>query len=139
MIQTCQMKPANENVAPRRPQQPTQRPQTEIPSSSVFGFPMSENKFQFLQESTSAVSQSSIQIEDKLIDPRSTRLSRSQAARRFEDQETFAKEGIFHIVPQVQDVQGILISGDFDQSVTSRIRSQFFPNSLSVSAPDILK
>ena len=38
----------------------------------------------------------------------------------------------------MQDVQGILTSGDVDQPVASGIRSQFFPDSLFVSAPDIL-
>ena len=98
------MKPASENAAPRRPNQSTRCPQIEIPSSSVFGFLVSENQFQFLQESAFAVSQSLVQIEDKLIDPRSTRLSRLRAARRFEDQGTLSNKGISHTIPQMQDV-----------------------------------
>ena len=81
------------------------------------------------------------QIQAGLIDPRITGLARQQAARRTEEQGTFGnvlKEGIFHTVPQVQDVQGILTSGDVDQPVASGIRSQLFPDSLFVSAPDIL-
>ena len=88
------------------------------------------------------MSQSSVRIEDKLIDPRSTRLSRLQAARRFEDQETLkilSNEGILNTVPPVRDEQGILYSGGIDQPVSSRIQSIFFPHSLSVSPPDILE
>ena len=126
------MKPVVQNEAPKGPNQPTRRPQIEIPSSFVFGFPVSVNPFQFLQESTSAVSHSSVQIEGKLIDPRSTRLSRQQATRRFEDQETlgtFANEGILHTVPLVQDVQGTLTSRGIDQPIASKIPHKFFPHS----------
>ena len=75
------MKPAVKNEAPREPQQPTQLPKTEIPSSSVYGFPVSSNQFQLLQESQPAVSTSPSQIQDRLIDPRKTRLARLQATR----------------------------------------------------------
>ena len=50
-----------------------------------------------------------------------------------------SNEGIFQTVPPAQDVQGILTNGGVDQPVASGIRSRFFPHSLSVSAPDILK
>ena len=126
------MKPAVGSDVQRRPQQPTERPNTEIPSRSVFGFPVSENQFQTLQDSTLAVSQSLVQNEDKLVDPRTTRLSRQQAARRFEDQETlgiFVNEGNFHTVPLANDEQVILHSGGIDPPVTSRIRHSFFPHS----------
>ena len=38
----------------------------------------------------------------------------------------------------MRDAQGVLTNGDVDQLVASGIRSQFFPDSLFVSAPDIL-
>ena len=82
------------------------------------------------------------QIQDRLIDPRTTRLARQQAARRTDEQgtlETLSSGGIFDIVPPVGDAQGILNSGDCVEPVASRIRHSFFPNSLSVSPPDILK
>ena len=88
------MKPAGQTKAPKRPTQPTHDPSAAIPSSSVFDFPVSEN-----QESRSAVSQSSRQDEDK--DPRSTRLSRQQAARGTEEQGPLYTEGILNTVPPV--------------------------------------
>ena len=103
---------------------------------------MSENQFQFLQESASAVSQSTVQFEDRLIDPRSTRLSRLQAARRFEDQGTFgylSSGGIFETAPPVRDAQGTLNSGDSVEPIASEISHSFFPYSLSVSPQDILE
>ena len=72
-------------------------------SSLVFGFPMSENQFQFLQRSELAESQSQVQGEDRLIDPRSTKLMKLKAARRTEDQETLGNEGVLHTVPLLTD------------------------------------
>ena len=136
------MKPAVGSDAQRRPQQPTKRPNTEIPSRSVYRFPVSVNSFQLLQDSQSVVSTSSSQIQDRLIDPRTTRLAKLQVARGIDEQGTvgnLSSEGIFDTVPPVRDAQGILTSGNVDQPVASRIRSRFFPHSLSLSAPDILK
>ena len=91
------MKPAVQSEAPKRPKKPTQLPSSEIPYSSVFGFPVAENQFQLLQESRSAaVSQRAEQSEDRSNDLRSTRLSRQQAARGTDEQGTSATEGIFH-------------------------------------------
>ena len=73
----------------------------------MFGFLVSVNQFQSLEESTSPVSQSSVQIEDRLIDPRSTRLARQQAAKRDAEQgslETLSSGGIFDTVSLVRDV-----------------------------------
>ena len=135
------MKLAIGSDAQRRPQQPTERPNTEIPSRSVYGFPVSYNQFQSLQDSQSTVSTSSSQIQDRLIDPRTTRLARLQAAKGIDEQGTVGNlfsEGIFDTVPLVQDVQGTLTNGGIDQLVASRIRPQFFLDSLSVSPSDIL-
>ena len=132
------MKPTSVNAAQGTPNKPTGRPSTEIPSSPVFGFPVSENQFQFLQESVLAVSQSQVEREDRLIDPRSTRLSRLQAARRIEDQETLGNEGVFHTVPLLTDEQGIVTSEDGVELVSSGIQPTFFPFSLSVSPANVL-
>ena len=105
-IQTCQMKPVSGNAAPRRPNQPTLRPSSEFPSSSVFGFPISVNQFQSLQDSEPAMSTNRDQSEDRLIDPRRTGLARLQAARRIVEQGTLGElssEGILNIVPPVRD------------------------------------
>ena len=76
------MKPAVEHEAPKGPQQPIQFPRTQIPSSSVFGFPVLINQFQTLQDSKPAASTGQVQVSDRLVDPRRTRLARLQAARR---------------------------------------------------------
>ena len=135
------MKLVNSNAASGRPNQPTRCPQTEIPSNSVYGFPVSSNQFQLLQDSQPVVSTSQSQTQDRLIDPRTTRLARLRATRGIDEQGTLgnvSNKGILHTVPLVQDVQGILTNGDVDQLVASGIRSQFFPDSLFVSAPDVL-
>ena len=85
------------------------------------------------------MSQSSVQIEDRLIDPRSTRLSRLQAARRIEDQKTLSNEGILHTVPLVRDEQGLLTNGDCVEPIAFANEPKFFPNSLSISPPNILE
>ena len=105
----------------------------------MYGFPVSKNQFRVLQSSESAVSQSSVQIEDRLIDPRSTRLSRLQAARRFEDQETSTNGGIFNTIPVINDEQGILTNEEIVELVSSRHHPTFFSHSLSACPPDILE
>ena len=83
--------------------------------------------------------QSSRQNEDKLIDPRSTRLSRQQAARGTEEQGTLCTEGILNTVPPENDAQEIFDSRDCVEPVASGNNHSFFPHSLSVSAPDFLE
>ena len=136
------MKPVVRNEAPREPQQPTQIPKIEISSSSMFGFPVSINPFQSLEDLEPAVSTSQRQIQNRLVDPRKTRLERQQAARNIDEQGTFgnlSSEGICGTVPPVRDAQGILNNGDCVEPVASGIRHPHFPNSLSVSPPDILE
>ena len=135
------MKPAVGNATPRRPNQPTQLPKTEIPLSSIFGFSVSDNQFQLLQDSQPAVSTSPSQIQDRLIDPRKTRLEKQQVARRADEQGTFrnvSNEGILNTIPLVQDVQGTSTSGRNDQPVAFGIQHKFFPDSLFVSPSDVL-
>ena len=98
--------------------------------------------FKSLEDSTPAVSTSSSQIQNRLIDPRTTRLARLQAARKIDEQGIFgnlSSEGIFDTVPPVRDAQGILNSGDGVEPVASGISHSFFLGSLSVSALDVLK
>ena len=136
------MKPASKNKAPKRLNQPSQRPRTEIPSRSVFGFPILVNQFQSLQESTYAVSTSQGQSEDRLINSRTTRLARQRAARRIAGQGTFgnvSNEGIFQTIPPGNDAQGIFDNGERMETVASTNKPKFFPNFLSVSAPDVLE
>ena len=73
------MKSARGNAAQRRPNLSHRRPSGEIPASAVYGFPMLENQFNVLQSIEPGVSTSQVQGEERLIDPRSTRLSRQQA------------------------------------------------------------
>ena len=135
------MKLVSKSDAQRRPKQPSQPPRTEIPSKLVYGFPVSHNQFQLLQDSQPAVSTSPNQIQDRFVNPRTTTLARLQVARRDAEQgtlETLSSEGIFDTVPLVQDVQGTLTSGGIDQPVASASRPQFFLDSLTVSPSDIL-
>ena len=75
------MKPASNNDAPKGPKQPSRHSQAEIPSSSVqFGFPVSVNQFQVLQTTELQPAGSTSQVQDRLIDPRTTRLARQRAA-----------------------------------------------------------
>ena len=87
-IQTCQMKPTVGKIAQKRLNPSHRRPSGEIPASAVFGFPVSENQFNVLQSTEPVVSTNQVQGEERLIDPRSTRLSRQQAAIRTDDEET---------------------------------------------------
>ena len=107
------MKPASGKAAPRRPNQPTQCPNTEFPSRSVFGFPVSVNQFQSLHDSELAASTNQVQREG-LINPRTTRLARLQVARRTSEQGTLGNKGILNTVPLVRNEQGILHSGGID-------------------------
>ena len=92
-----------------------------------------------LQSTEPAVSQSQVQREDGLIDPRSTRLSRLQAAKRAEDQETLANGGSFNTVPLLSDEQGIVHTGEIVEPVSSGLQPAFFSHSLSACPPDILE
>ena len=145
MLQDCnqnrfsRMKPVSGNSVQRRPQPSHQRLSGGIPINIVFGFLVSADQFRTLQESTPAVSQSSVQNEDRLIDPRSTRLSRLQAARRADDQETSRNEGIFNTVPIFSDEQGIVNSGDCVEPVSYGLNPTFFSHSLSACPPNILE
>ena len=136
------MKPVNEIATPRGPQQSSKSSKSEIPSRTVFEFSISSNQFNVLQKTESAVSTSQGQSEDRLIDPRRTRLARQQAARTTFKQGilgTLSNEGIFHTVPPIKDEQGILHNRRVDQPVSSGIRPKFFPDSLSISPSDILE
>ena len=97
------MKSTNWKAAQRRSNPFTRHPSEENPASAVFGFLVSENQFNVLHHSEFAVPQSQVQREEGLIDPRSTRLSRLQAARRADDQGTMANGGIFNTVPLLSD------------------------------------
>ena len=136
------MKPTVYSDAPKGSKQPSQFPRVQIPSNEVCGFPISVNQYQILQDSKSAESTSSRQLQDRLIDPRTTRLARQRAARDISEQgilETVISGGIFETVPPVRDAQGNFDSRNVVEPVASDIHPLFFPNSLSVSPLDILE
>ena len=85
------------------------------------------------------MSTSQVQREERLIDPRSTRLSRQQAARRADDQETISNGGIFNTVPLLSDEQGIVHIGEIVEPVSSGFQPTFFHHSLSACPLDILE
>ena len=74
-----------------------------------------------------------------MVDPRTTRLSRQQATKRFEDQGTSKNGGIVNTVPYLSDEQGILTSGYCIEPVSSGLQPTFFSHSLSACPPDILE
>ena len=69
------MKLVNGNSAQRRPNPSYRRPSEEIPANAVFGFPVAINQFNVLQASELAMSTNREQIQDRLVDPRRTRLA----------------------------------------------------------------
>ena len=101
----------------------------------MFGFPVAANQFRVLSP---AESQSQLQREEGLVDPRSTRLFRL-AAQRAEDRGTMADGGIPATVTLDRDAQGTFASGDCVDPVVSEFRSQFFSHFLSAYPPDILE
>ena len=129
------MEPTNDSVAQQSPYSFNHHHSGGNSASAVLGFLVSNNQFNVLQP---AVSQSQIQNEDGLIDPRSTRLSRLQAAQRAEDEGTVTDRGVPTTVTVSRDAQGTFDSDECVEPVASKISSQFF-HSLSVSAPDILE
>ena len=139
MYRTSRMESTNDTAAQRRPQTPNRRPNEGNPASAVFGFPVSEKQFRLLQNSKTAESTSQVQREEGLIDPRSTRLSRLQAATRTDDQGTLSHGGIFNTEPVINDEQGIVNSGDCVEPVSSGLNPTFVSHSLSACLPDILE
>ena len=82
------------------------------------------------------------QVQDRLTDPRTTRLAGLQAAKRETGQGTLGNlynEGICQIVPPVIDAQGIFTNGERLEHVAYGVRPKFFPHSLSVLPPNILE
>ena len=132
------MKPASEGTVPKEPQQSNDSPTTEIPLCTIFGFPVSTNQFNELQESETAVSTSQRQVQERRNYPNKTRLTRLQAARRTDEQEMMTNEGNTLSLKQINDEQEILENEGNGQPVSSDIRQLILPDSLSVSPTDIL-
>ena len=88
------------STARGQPGSSTRHPKDQIPSSvpTVMGFLVSMNQFNVLAESEFAESQSQVQEEASLINPRSTRLQRLLAAKRAEDQGILLNEGTFESI-----------------------------------------
>ena len=108
-----------EYTAGENPRPSARQPGNEIPLSvsTAVGFLVLGNQFQALSKHT--VSQKQVQGEDRLIDPRYTKLKRLQTAKRAEDQGNLLNEGNFeNIVPP-----------DF-------VQLAFFQHSLSISQAD---
>ena len=132
------MKPASEGTVPKEPPQSNDSPTTEIPLCTIFGFPVSTNQFNELQESETAVSTSQRQVQERRNYPNKTRLTRLQAARRTDEQEMMTNEGNTLSLKQINDEQEILENEGNGQPVSSDIRQLILPDSLSVSPTDIL-
>ena len=134
---STKMESTSDSVAQKGPHSIKRRPSGGIFASEVFGFPVSNNQFSVLQTVQPAESQSQLQREEGLVDPRSTRLSRL-ATQRAEDRGTLADRGFLATVPVYRDAQGILASGYCVDPVVSETCSQFFTHSLPTYPSDIL-
>ena len=105
-VERLATKTAMKYIVRGQPNSSTYYPSDEIPSvgPTEVGFPVSVNQFNVLSKLESLVSQSHVQEEVSLINPRSKRLQRLQAARRSEDQGTPLKEGVSqNTIPQNTD------------------------------------
>ena len=103
---------------------------------NVFGFPVDQNQFKVLQSNQSAECQRSIEREEGLVDPRTTRHLR-WAAQRTDDQGTKTIEALTTTVPICSTAQGI-VDSDCVEPDAVRNCSQFFPYSFPACSPDIL-
>ena len=83
-----------ESTARGQPSSSPCHPKDQISSTvpTVMGFPISVNQFNVLSKSEFAESQSQVQEEASLINPRSTRLQRLLAANRAEDKVILLNE-----------------------------------------------
>ena len=79
----------NDFMAQQSPQSVNRRFSGDTSVSEVFGFPIAANQFSTLQSIQSAESQSQLQREEGLVDPRTTRHLR-EAAKRAEAQGILA-------------------------------------------------
>lgn len=117
---TTRVVTAMDQTEPGRPHSTPRYHQEELPSvvPTVVGIPVSKNQFNVLTDSKFAVSQNQVQEKDRLVNSRSARFQRLQAAKT---------EG-----------QGILLAGELSNNVPLYSKPTFFDNCLSVSPTEIL-
>ena len=92
-VNSASMQLNSDPTVKRGPHPSSRRQSGGLPASEVFGFPIVNNQFSVLQSNQTTGSPSQEQREERLVDPRSTRLAR-QAAQRTEDQGIVADGGI---------------------------------------------
>ena len=97
-------------MAQQKPHPVNRRPSGGTLANEMFGFPIAENQFNALQIVQPAESQTQLQREEGLVDPRTTRRLR-EAAKRAEAQGILADGEIPATVPVDRDAQGTSISG----------------------------
>ena len=83
-----------EYAAPVGPQSIQNRPNSVLPSSEVFGFPVAVNQYNAFSEQSAVESNSQVQGVETLVNPRTTRLQRFQAARQAAARGSQQNEGI---------------------------------------------
>ena len=128
------MKPNSDSVTGKGPQSSNRRPSGGSVPNEGFGFQLSENQFQVLHSDQPAVSRTTEQREEGLVDPRSTRRLR-WAARGTEAQGTKLEEAAFPTV-YYSDAQGTCTnSGNVINPVAIDYSSQFL-NSFSARPSD---
>ena len=99
-------------AAPVGPQPTQNRPSSVLPSSEVFGFPVAVNQYSAFSEQSAVESNSQVQGVETLVNPRTTRLQRFQAARQAAARGSQQNEGILDWFQSANsDVQGIVDCG----------------------------
>ena len=129
------MKSTSKKAAQKGSQLCNHRPSGGNLASEVFGFPVATNQFRVLSPTES---QSQLQREEGLVDPRSTRLSRL-VAQRAEAQGTMGDGEILATVLIERDAQGTFVSDDCVDPVVSEFSSQIVSHSLPACPPDIME
>ena len=100
----------SDSLAPQGPQSFSCRPSGGNLPSEVFGFPVAVNQFNALQTIKPAESQSQLQREEGLVDPRTTRHLRI-AAQRTDDKGSLEDGEMPTTAPVDRDAQGTFVSG----------------------------
>ena len=132
------MDPTSGSNAQLRIPASSNRHSDEIPYSEVSGFPVAANQYAVLSESA-AQSSGRVQDYSSLVNPRTTRLQRLQAAQEEAARGNSTSGGILELfTPSVSNAQGNLFSGTSVNPVASEDCSQFFiDHSFSASSADI--
>ena len=133
---TFQMDPTSEMTAQLRIPASSHRHSDEVPCREVFGFQVAANQYAVLSESA-AQSSGRVQGYSSLVNPRTTRLQRLQAAQEEAARGNSTSGGILELfTPSISDAQESLYNVE---PVASNSAPAFFHsfNSLSVQTNEL--